>query len=79
MDALTGKPIWWTVLGTIYGTNVDPQRNGSGLVIPGASGGVQAYHAVDNNNTVVLCYNKHFSEFLFKWRKCFCRTCNECN
>ena len=29
MDAATGKPIWWTVLGTIYGTNVDPQANGA--------------------------------------------------
>ena len=45
MDAATGKPIWWTVVGVIYGNNVDPQINGSGLVIPGASGGVQAYHA----------------------------------
>ena len=54
MDAATGKPIWWTVLGTIYGTNVDPQANGSSLVIPGATGGVQAYHAADNDNLIYL-------------------------
>jgi hypothetical protein len=46
--------IWWTVVGTIYGTNVDPHANGSGLVIPGASGGVQAYHAADNDNLIYL-------------------------
>jgi glucose dehydrogenase len=63
MDAATGKPIWWTVLGTIYGTNVDPQRNGSGLVVPGASGGVQSYHAVDNNNTAYLAITSTFLNF----------------
>jgi alcohol dehydrogenase (cytochrome c) len=66
MDALTGKPIWWTVLGTIHGTNVDPQRNGSGLVIPGASGGVQAYHAVDNNNTLYFAITSTSQNFFLK-------------
>jgi alcohol dehydrogenase (cytochrome c) len=72
MDALTGKPIWWTTLGTIYGTNVDPQRNGSGLVMPGASGGAQAYHAVDNNdNTLYFATTSTAQNFFLKGENAF--------
>jgi alcohol dehydrogenase (cytochrome c) len=71
MDAATGKPIWWTVLGTIYGTNVDPQINGSGLVIPGATGGVQAYHAADNDNLIYLATTSTTQNFFLKGDSAF--------
>jgi alcohol dehydrogenase (cytochrome c) len=71
MDAATGKPIWWTVLGTIYGTNVDPQANGSGLVIPGATGGVQAYHAADNDNLLYLATTSTTQNFFLKGQAAF--------
>jgi alcohol dehydrogenase (cytochrome c) len=71
MDALTGKPIWWITLGTIYGTDVDPQRNGSGLVMPGASGGVQAYHAVDNNNTLYFATTSTAQNFFLSGENAF--------
>jgi alcohol dehydrogenase (cytochrome c) len=71
MDAATGKPIWWTVLGTIYGTKVDPQANGSGLVIPGATGGVQAYHAADNDNLIYLATTSTTQNFFLKGQAAF--------
>ena len=54
MDALTGKPIWWTRLGTTYRTEVQPKPEGSGIVWPGAGQGVESYSATDNNNTLYL-------------------------
>jgi alcohol dehydrogenase (cytochrome c) len=63
MDALTGKPIWWTVLGDTYGTNAIPQINGSGLTMAGASEGAQAYHAVDNNNTLYFAISNNGYNF----------------
>jgi alcohol dehydrogenase (cytochrome c) len=71
MDAATGKPIWWTVVGTIYGTNVDPQANGSGLVIPGASGGVQAYHAADNDNLIYFATTSTAQNFFLSGENAF--------
>lgn len=71
MDAATGKPIWWTVLGTIYGTNVDHQANGSSLVIPGATGGVQAYHAADNANLIYLATTSTTQNFFLKGQAAF--------
>jgi outer membrane protein assembly factor BamB len=63
IDALTGQPIWWTVLGTIYGEGRDPQINGSGLVMPGATEGAQGYHAVDNNNTLYFAISSNGYNF----------------
>jgi alcohol dehydrogenase (cytochrome c) len=72
MDAATGKPIWWTVLGTIYGTNVDPQRNGSGLVFPGATEGAQGYHAVYNNdNTLYFAITSNGYNFFINGKDTF--------
>jgi hypothetical protein len=45
MDALTGRPLWWTTLGTTYRTNVPPKPEGSGPVWPGSGQGLEAYHA----------------------------------
>ncbi len=57
--------------GTIYGTNVDPRVNGSGLVIPGASGGVQAYHAADNDNKMYLATTSTAQNFFLKGENAF--------
>jgi alcohol dehydrogenase (cytochrome c) len=51
MDAATGKEIWWKTLGKQYNTDSIPLPNGSGMVW---SYGVDAYHAVDNNNNNTL-------------------------
>ena len=71
MDAATGKPVWWKVVGTIYGNNVDPKINGSGLVIPGATGGVQAYHAVDNDNSIYLATTTTTGNYFLKGENAF--------
>lgn len=64
MDAFTGKPLWWTTLGTLYRSNVDPKINGSGLVIPGAA--IQGYHAIDNNNTLLVATSSDAYNFFAK-------------
>lgn len=54
MDSVTGKPIWWTTVGIIHNDNIPPNSNGSVVTWPGTQGGVEAYHALDNNNTLYL-------------------------
>jgi alcohol dehydrogenase (cytochrome c) len=54
MDALTGQPLWWTTLGTLYRTDVEPKLDGSGPVWPDTGQGAEAYNAVDNNNTLYV-------------------------
>jgi alcohol dehydrogenase (cytochrome c) len=54
MDAATGKELWWKTMGPNYNTETIPLPKGSG---PVWTYGIDAYHAVDNNNTLYLTTN----------------------
>ena len=57
MDAETGDEIWWETIGTTYRNYSIPKpvsEGGSGEVWPGTQGGVEAFHAIDNNNTLYV-------------------------
>jgi alcohol dehydrogenase (cytochrome c) len=54
MDAATGKELWWETMGSDYHTDTIPLPKGSG---PVWTYGIDAYHAVDNNNTLYLTTN----------------------
>jgi alcohol dehydrogenase (cytochrome c) len=64
MDAATGKPIWWRTIGTVYNTHATPTVNGSGEVWPGTQGGVEDYHAVDNNTAFFATSSMGFNYFV---------------
>lgn len=53
MDAFTGKPLWWTTVGNIHNDNTTPTPNGETIVWPNTQGGVEAYHAIDNDTLYV--------------------------
>ena len=78
MDAATGKPIWWTVLGTIYGTNVDPQANGEQFSDSRSHWRSTAYHAADNANLIYLATTSTTQNFFLKGQSSF-RACNKRN
>jgi len=61
MDAATGKPLWWTIVGTLYRDNVEPKLTGSGLIIPGAA--IQGYHAINNNTLYVAATSDAYNFF----------------
>ena len=54
MDAATGKELSWKTMGSNYNTETIPLPKGSG---PVWTYGIDAYHAVDNNNTLYLTTN----------------------
>ncbi len=54
MDAVTGKELWWKTMGTDYHTDTIPLPKGSG---PVWTYGIDAYHAVDNHNSLYLTTN----------------------
>jgi alcohol dehydrogenase (cytochrome c) len=64
MDAATGKPLWWNVIGTLYRTYAIPRINGSGEVWPGSQYGIQAYSAVDKDTVYVASSSMGFNFFV---------------
>lgn len=56
MSAMTGKELWWETMGMgkDYHTDTVPLPKGSGLVW---TYGIDAYHAVDNNNSLYVTTN----------------------
>lgn len=53
MDAKTGKPIWWTTIGTVTNDSSVPTPNGGAVVWPNTQGGIEAYHAIDNTSNTL--------------------------
>jgi alcohol dehydrogenase (cytochrome c) len=54
MDAATGKELWWETMGSNYHTDSIPLPKGSG---PVWTYGIDAYHAVDNHNSLYVTTN----------------------
>ena len=54
MSAMTGKELWWETMGRDYHTDTIPLPKGSG---PVWTYGIDAYHAVDNNNSLYVTTN----------------------
>ena len=54
MNAATGKELWWKTMGSNYHTDTIPLPKGSG---PVWTYGIDAYHAVDNHNSLYLTAN----------------------
>ena len=54
MNAATGKELWWETMGSNYHTNTIPLPKGSG---PVWTYGIDAYHAVDNHNSLYITTN----------------------
>jgi alcohol dehydrogenase (cytochrome c) len=57
MNATTGTPVWWTIVGCLYREDVLPSVNGSGEVWPNGAGGVQDFSTVDNDTLYVAVSN----------------------
>jgi alcohol dehydrogenase (cytochrome c) len=55
MDPATGDELWWNTIGTVYRYYAIPMPppEGSGEVWPNTQGGVEAFHAVDNDTLYV--------------------------
>jgi alcohol dehydrogenase (cytochrome c) len=54
MNAATGKELWWETMGSNYHTDTIPLPKGSD---PVWTYGIDAYHAVDNHNSLYLTTN----------------------
>ena len=54
MNAATGKELWWETMGSNYHTDTIPLPKGSG---PVWTYGIDAYHAVDNHNSLYVTTN----------------------
>jgi alcohol dehydrogenase (cytochrome c) len=60
MDAATGRELWWETMGRDYHTDTIPSPKGSG---PVWTYGIDAYHAVDNHNSLYLTTNGRGLDF----------------
>ncbi len=54
MNAATGKELWWKTMGGSYHTDTIPLPKSSG---PVWTYGIDAYHAVDNHNSLYVTTN----------------------
>ena len=69
LDAASGDELWWITIGTNYRTYAIPktlEEGGSGEVWPGTQGGVEAFHAVDDNNTMYVATSSGAFNFIME-------------
>jgi alcohol dehydrogenase (cytochrome c) len=56
MNATTGKPIWWNVLGVRYNDWAQPSQNGT-VIWPATQNGIESFTAFDENNVYAAVSN----------------------